>query len=236
MKITAIIPASGRGKRMQSEVAKQYMELCGKPLLYYAVKAFEDSPVDEIILVVSPGEETYVKEHIVEAFGFQKVTAVVAGGRERYHSVYNGVLAAEGSDYVLIHDGARPMLTGELIKRLTDRVMECGACVAAVPVKDTIKEADAAGNVLGTPDRSRLFAVQTPQAFSYDLILQAYKKLFEGEAEAAFVTDDASVVELLTEHPVKLVMGDYSNLKITTPEDLLTAQILLDERGVHGSC
>ncbi len=234
MKVTAIIPASGRGTRMQSSVAKQYMELCGKPLLYHTIKAFEESPVDDIILVVPEGEEDFVRVIIVEPNGFYKVKKIVVGGEARYNSVFNGLLAAEGSDYVLIHDGARPLVDEALIMRCIEAVQKDKACIAAVPVKDTIKEINADGVVEQTIDRSKLYAIQTPQCFEYPLILNAYSRLFRQAASGQMaldgITDDASVIELMTEQPVKLVQGDYRNLKVTTPEDIVVAEAFLKNK------
>lgn len=234
MKITAIIPASGRGTRMQSSVAKQYMELCEKPLLYHTIKVFEESAVDDIILVVPEGEEDFVRTTIVEPNGFYKVKKIVVGGEARYNSVFNGLLAAEGSDYVLIHDGARPLIDVELISRCIEAVQKDKACIAAVPVKDTIKEIDEDGTVEQTIDRSKLYAIQTPQCFEYSLILSAYSRLFRqaatGQMSLDGITDDASVVELMTEQPVKLVQGDYRNLKVTTPEDIIVAEAFLKNK------
>lgn len=225
MKITAIVLAAGSGKRMNSKIHKQYLMLSGKPVLYYALKAFEESAVTDIVLVTGHGETEYCRRELVEKYAFAKVTAIVEGGKERYHSVYEGLKAAEGADYVLIHDGARPFVDAGLVKRMIDAVKECEACVAAVPVKDTIKVADCDGFVKETPDRSLLWQIQTPQAFSYPLILTAYEKLFaQGEVS---VTDDSMVLEQMTEHKVKLVQGSYQNLKITTPEDLVAAEVYL---------
>lgn len=225
MKITAIVLAAGSGKRMNSKIHKQYLMLSGKPVLYYALKAFEKSAVTDIVLVTGHGEIEYCRRELVEKYAFAKVTAIVEGGKERYHSVYEGLKAAEGADYVLIHDGARPFVDAGLVKRMIDAVKECEACVAAVPVKDTIKIADRDGFVKETPDRSFLWQIQTPQAFSYPLILTAYEKLLvRGEVS---VTDDSMVLEQMTEHKVKLVQGNYQNLKITTPEDLVAAEAYL---------
>ena len=225
MKITAIVLAAGSGKRMNSKIHKQYLMLSGKPVLYYALKAFEESAVTDIVLVTGHGETEYCRRELVEKYAFAKVTAIVEGGKERYHSVYEGLKAAEGADYALIHDGARPFVDAGLVKRMIDAVKECEACVAAVPVKDTIKVADCDGFVKETPDRSLLWQIQTPQAFSYPLILTAYEKLFaQGEVS---VTDDSMVLEQMTEHKVKLVQGSYQNLKITTPEDLVAAEAYL---------
>lgn len=227
----AIVLAAGSGKRMGSSTKKQYMQIGDKPLIYYALKAFQESFVDEIILVVSPGDISYCKKEIVEKYRFDKVTGIVEGGRERYHSVLLGLNSLPCCDYVFIHDGARPMLTEEILERLYSCVKECGACVAGMPVKDTIKIADKDGNIVSTPDRRLVWMVQTPQVFAYELIKNAYNHLAVHEQEllekGIAVTDDAMVVETFTGHGVKLVEGSYENMKITTPEDTQIAENFL---------
>ena len=227
-KICAVVLSAGRGRRMESAIQKQYMCLNGKPMIVHTLAAFERSCVDEIILVAGAGEEEYCRKEIVEAEGFQKVKAVVTGGKERYDSVFSGLKAASGCDYVLIHDGARPCVTGEIIKRAADGAEQYRACVVGMPVKDTIKVADEQEYASHTPDRSRLWMVQTPQAFSYDLVYEAYEKLFR-EQNFAGVTDDAMVVERETSQKVKLIQGSYKNMKVTTPEDLAIAELYLRE-------
>lgn len=229
--ITAIVLAAGRGTRMESNVQKQYMMLAGRPLIYYALAAFEKSPVNQIILVTGPGEEAFCKTEIVDEFGFSKVTAIVPGGKERYHSVYEGLKRAAGSDYVLIHDGARPCVTETIIQAAIDGVRESGACVIGMPVKDTIKISDDAGFAESTPDRSRLWTIQTPQAFSYPLVKAAYDRLFENEENQRGITDDAMVVETMTTQKVRLVHGSYKNMKVTTPEDMAVAEVFLTLKG-----
>lgn len=226
--VTGIVLAGGKGSRMQSNVPKQYMELMGKPLIYYSLKAFEESNVDHIVLVVTAGDEEYCKKEIVERYGFQKVTSITAGGRERYESVYRGLMAAGEPDYVLIHDGARALITPELINRMLIQTTEYKACVAGMPVKDTIQMTDASGRIIQTPKRESLWAAQTPQAFAFSLVYEAYAKLMQ-EKEIS-VTDDASVVSLYSEVPIRMVEGSFSNLKVTTPEDLLFAEVLLKQR------
>ncbi len=232
MRTTAIVLAAGKGKRMQSDVPKQYLLLHNKPVLYYSLKAFEDSSVDEIILVTAEDERDYCRKNIVERFHFTKVSQIVSGGKERYHSVYQALQACKSCEYVLIQDGARPFLTQELLKRMLKEVMRYGACVAAVPVKDTVKIADADGFVDSTPNRKLLYNVQTPQAFSYELIKGAYEQLIRNEdrllTEGIQITDDAMVVETLTDTRVKLVEGAYENIKITTPQDLEVAKNMFD--------
>lgn len=229
-KIGAVVLAAGQGKRMQSKVAKQFLELNGRPLITYALEAFEKSGIDEVILVTSQDEISYCTDEIVKKYGFSKVKAVVAGGKERYHSVYEGLKAFRGcSDiqYVLIQDGARPLVTEAVIQRAIEGAIQYDACVVGMPVKDTIKVSNQEGFAAGTPDRSSLWQIQTPQAFRFDLILDAYEKIMSCPEYQDHITDDAMVVETMTSCPVKLVEGDYRNIKVTTPEDLLVAEIFL---------
>ena len=226
----AIVLAAGSGKRMGTSVKKQYLLLKEKPVLYYALKAFEDSErIRQIVLVTGAGEEAYCKEEIVEAYGFQKVTAIVAGGRERYHSVWNGLNAIESNnEYVFIHDGARPFVDQTTIERAYREVKKSKACVVGVPTKDTVKIADEAGFVAETPERKYVWQIQTPQVFEKELVWRAYSRLIEQEKSGNLtlqVTDDAMVVESMTQHPVKLVMGSYENIKLTTPEDLEIGEV-----------
>lgn len=237
---TAIVLAAGSGKRMQSATAKQFMLLEGKPILWYSLEAVERSAViDDCVLVTGENDISHVRQDIVERWGFRKTVAVIAGGRERYESVYNGLRAMEEGclaqpnrdGYVFIHDGARPFLTEDILSATYEAVCKHRACVAAVPAKDTIKIADEDGFVAETPDRKRVWAVQTPQVFETALVTEAYKKLFERmkRGERISVTDDAMVAERMLGTPVKLVEASYGNIKITTPEDLRTAVVLLHE-------
>ena len=229
--IAAVCLAAGQGKRMESKVQKQYLLIEDKPVLYYALKAFQDSPVEEVVLVVGAGEEEYCQKEIVEHYGFTKVKAIVAGGKERYHSVFNGLQAVGNADYVLIHDGARPFLTQEIIARCIEGAKEYKACVAGMPVKDTIKLADDEQNIESTPERSKVWMIQTPQAFEYSLIKEAYTILIEQEEKGVKtsipVTDDAMVVEYFLNQKVHLVYGSYENIKITTPEDMRIAEVFV---------
>ena len=229
-KTVAIVLAAGRGKRMQSDVAKQYLLVRNKPILYYSLKAFQDSSVDEIILVTAESEIAYCKDEIVEKYEFSKVSQIVAGGKERYHSVHNGLKACKDVDIVLIHDGARPFVDDAIIARNINMVKEYGACVTGMPVKDTIKIADAEGFVQETPRRDLIWAIQTPQTFRYDLIRNAYDTFLNNEeanCKSYNVTDDAMVAELFGGLKVKLVEGSYNNVKITTPEDMVLAEAIL---------
>ena len=222
----AVVLAAGSGKRMGTAVHKQYLLIKDRPVIYYTLQAFEDSEVDEVILVTGADEVDYCRKEIVEAYRFKKVRDVVAGGKERYDSVYEGLKALSGCDYVLIHDGARPLISRTLINANINCVQETKACITAVPAKDTIKVADDNGYVADTPDRSRLWQIQTPQSFSYALVLEAYRK--REEAMDGTMTDDAMVVEKYISHPIRLLKGDYRNIKITTPEDLVIAEAFLD--------
>ena len=250
MTAAGIVLAGGKGSRMQSDVPKQYMELFGKPLLYYALKAFEDSDVERVVLVTAEGEEEYCKKELIERFGFTKVCGIVAGGAERYASVWNGLkhlkengerhdvaqnqpgdvqVTEEAPDYVLIHDGARPLVTAELINRLITETEQYGACVAGMPVKDTIQMTDERGAITLTPKRDSLWMAQTPQSFEFSVVYDAYERLMQ-ESEIN-VTDDAMVVGMYHEIPIQMVRGSYTNMKVTTPEDMVLAEAFLKKRG-----
>ncbi len=242
MAAAGIVLAGGKGSRMQSDVPKQYMELLGKPLLYYALKAFEESNVESVVLVTAEGEEDYCRKELVERYGFTKVIAVTAGGAERYASVWNGLKClkdrdakAQGesgeTDIVLIHDGARPLVTAELINRLIAETEQYGACVAGMPVKDTIQMTDERGTITLTPKRDSLWTAQTPQAFEFSLAYDAYEQLMD-ESEIN-VTDDAMVVGMYHEIPIQMVRGSYTNIKVTTPEDLVLAEAFLLHRNAN---
>ena len=232
-KCYAIVLSAGTGSRMGSSVPKQYLPLLDRPVIYYSLKAFEDSPyIDEILLVAGADDLSYVKEEIVDKYGFAKVTAILAGGKERYFSVANALKNLEGKDgYVMIHDGARPMLTGEIIGRLYEGVCTYEAVCAAVPVKDTIKIVDEEGFAVRTPDRKTVYAVQTPQVFSLPLITGAYGELLQNPDtyRNVTVTDDAMVVECVYGKKVKMLQGSYENIKITTPEDMEVAKVYLSK-------
>lgn len=235
MKTTAIVLAAGSGSRMNSDIKKQYMEIGGKPILYYSLRAFEQSIVDDIVIVVSRGDVEYVKKAIVEKYGFDKVRAVVEGGLARYHSVRLGLLAAaDDTDYAFIHDAARPFIDRDIIMRALHAVKDYGACVVGMPAKDTTKIADQNGFVESTPNRDRVWTVQTPQVFSYNMILELYKRLDREEgdlmAKGVNITDDAMVVEYYSDQKIKLVEGSYNNIKITTPEDIPAAEAILAKR------
>lgn len=224
-KYTAIVLAAGSGKRMNSKVHKQYLIIQDRPVLYYSLKEFEDSAVDEIVLVVGKGEEEFCRREIVDKYGISKVKAIVEGGKERYHSVFEGLKQTSDADYVLIHDGARPFVNQDIIRRCMQEVQKYQACVVGMPVKDTIKIADEEGYAKQTPDRKNVWMIQTPQTFSYTLIYEAYEEMLK--TEDAAITDDAMVLERTKGKKSKLIEGSYRNIKITTPEDLLIANVYL---------
>ena len=229
-KITAIVLAAGSGSRMKSKTKKQYMEIKVKPVIWYSLFEFEKSRVDEIILVTGKEDIDYCKKEIVEKYNLKKIKNVVAGGSERYESVYNGLKEVTGN-IVLIHDGARPLINNEIIERSIEGTIKSDACVVGVPVKDTIKRANKEGYIIDTPNRSELWITQTPQSFKTDLVKMAYKKMKE-ELEKGNttlnITDDAMVVEEFTTNQVRFVQGDYKNIKVTTPEDIDIAELFIE--------
>ena len=230
-KCTAIVLAAGKGTRMGTKIHKQYLEICGRPVLYYALNAFEQSEIiDNIILVTGAEEIDYCKKEIVDKYNLTKVSDIVSGGKERYNSVFNGLKCVDKESFVFIHDGARPFIDRESIRRAYNTVKEEKACIVAMPVKDTIKIADDKGYVSDTPDRSKVWMVQTPQVFSSDIIKEAYAKAMETDCKG--VTDDAMVVEQMMNQPVKFVEGSYMNIKITTPEDLAVGELFVKNMGL----
>ena len=223
---TAIVLAAGQGKRMHSKIQKQFLEIGGKPILYYSMECFQKSPlIQDISLVTGEDMISYCQSEIVEKYGFTKVCKVTAGGKERYDSVYAGLLCCQDTDYVYIHDGARPFVTEEMIQRGYEAVKRTNACVMGMPSKDTVKLADPSGYIKETPDRKIVWNIQTPQIFSYDLIRGAYESI--RKKDMSNVTDDAMVVEQETGTKILLVEGSYQNIKITTPEDLAVAEAFL---------
>lgn len=238
---TAVVLAAGQGKRMGTQTPKQYLEIAGKPLLYYTLLAFEKSPlIDAIVLVVGDFSQIdFCKKEIVDAYQFQKVDIITVGGKERYDSVLCALRAIEmemcqeaKEGYIFIHDGARPVVTQVILERCLEAAQTHEACVAAMPVKDTIKIADEEGFAESTPRRDLLWTVQTPQTFSFSLIYKAYEQMSRQmdrlAAEGIKITDDAMVVETFTDRKVKLVEGSYENIKVTTIEDLILAEAFLN--------
>ncbi len=233
MRQVAIVLAGGQGTRMNSKENKQYMLLENHPVIYYALQVLQESVIDDIVLVVGKDQIPYCQKEVVDKYHFTKVIHIVEGGKERYHSVYQGLKSLEKEyDYIYIHDGARPFITVNEIEKLQQNVVEHKACVLGMPVKDTIKIANEKGFADRTPNRSLVWSVQTPQVFQADLIRKSYTQLIECEEElkqqGIQITDDAMVVEQFSDYSIKLVAGSYDNIKITTPEDLVIAKAFLD--------
>lgn len=226
----ALIVAGGQGLRMQQTVRKQYLELDGRPVLYHTVKVFASCPsISSIVLVVPPDDLVFCKQKIVDCMGAKTDIRLVGGGRERQESVYNGLvaIAPDADEIVVIHDGVRPFVEQSHIEACVEQACVYGAAILAVPVSDTIKLSDDAGHVKQTVDRTHLWSAQTPQAFRYGLIRAAHDMAV---AENLKATDDASLAEARG-IPVKLVPGSRTNIKITTPEDLVLASVLIRNRG-----
>ena len=217
-KVTAIVLAAGKGSRMQMDIPKQFLEVEGRPILYYSLCAFAQSTVDNIILVTRQEDIEYCRKEIVARYQIGKVTDIVAGGEERYWSVWNGLQACKDADYVLIHDAARPCIRVERIEQSIAEVAKWDACSLGVPVKDTIKQVDDDQFGIATPPRSYLWQIQTPQSFAYRQLVQAYERLKQDDATD--ITDDTMIVERYLNRKTKIIQGDYSNLKVTTPDDL----------------
>lgn len=226
MKIGVIIPAAGQGKRMKKDINKQYLQLGDRPLLAHTLDIFsKNTNIEQIITVVSEDEINYCQRNIINNYDFDEVR-LVAGGKTRQQSVYAGLMAfSPAINYVIIHDGARPLLSQNLLNKVIDNLKKYDAITTGVPVKDTIKTVDNNEFIKNTLKRNRLRAIQTPQAFAYDLICEAHES-YNGNLNA---TDDASLVEALG-HKVKLIKGEYSNLKVTTPIDLVYAESILERK------
>lgn len=237
MKSTAIILSGGSGKRFGSDIPKQYLKVCGKEILTYAIEAFENSVVDEVVIVAADPCLSICRQ-IVQNGGFAKVKAVICGGAERYDSVRNGLryVMEEGkTDVVLIHDGARPLIRPETIGEILLGVKEYGAAIAAAPCTDTIKIADENGFIAGTTDRRHTYAAQTPQAFYLREIFEAYETVIgKGHLEGRSltgVTDDAMVYqEAFPGRLVKLIHAGSRNFKVTSPEDIFRMEGLVNGR------
>ena len=210
---------------MKSDISKQYLLVDGKPILYYTLKAFEASNVDELVIVTAQQDMDFVKETIVEKYQIKKVKDIVCGGKERYDSVMAGLAVLQDEDNVLIHDGARPLIKVGHINQTIKEVQQGIACAVGMPVKDTIKIVDEDMYVDNTPDRRYVWQIQTPQAFKVGIIKSAYDKM--KQAGDTSITDDAMAVEKYAGTRIKLIQADYQNVKITTPEDLLYMETIL---------
>ncbi len=226
--VSVIIAAAGMSNRMGSKMNKQFLAVGGKPILAHTIEKFEKSKfIDEIIVVIKEEEIEYCRKEIIKKYKFNKVKKIIRGGRERQDSIYNGLLALnEKSEIVLSHDGARPFVKEENIEDGIREVLKSGACVIGVPVKDTIKIIEENKDIKETPPRATIWAAQTPQCFRKEMIMKAYEK---ARRDGYLGTDDSSLVERLG-HRVKMIMGSYENIKITTPEDLVLAESLFKEK------
>lgn len=221
MKTIAVIPAAGAGTRIKSDIKKQYLVLDNKPILAYTLQAIIRSKlIDEIVIVVASGDQQYCTEKVIKPYNFPVDINFADGGKTRQESVFNGLKSISECDIVLIHDGVRPFVEKELIENLLTAAEQFGAATAAVPVKDTIKIVDEDDFVVNTPSRKSLWATQTPQVFRYEIIREAHQKAKDIGLPA---TDDAVLVERLG-YKVKIVRGNYQNIKITTPDDLKFAR------------
>lgn len=224
-KASAIIVAAGKGSRMNSKINKQYLLLNGKPVLAHTIDVFEKAEcISEIIVVINKNDKNFFINSVIKPYNFKKITAVAEGGEDRQASVFNGLChVSHESEIVAVHDGARPFVTTDIIQRSVDVALKDGAACVGVPVKDTIKKVDEELNVKQTPDRSFLWAIQTPQTFRKNIIADAHRNAaldgFRG-------TDDSVLAERLG-YRVRMVMGSYTNIKITTAEDLVIAEAIL---------
>ena len=225
MRTVAIVPAAGSGNRMGRELSKQYLALGGMPLLVHTLNVFERCPVvDALLVVVPPSDVEAVRTEMLPRWSLKKLAGVIPGGKERQDSVRAGIEALEReTELVVIHDAVRPFITVELIENCIRAAAEEGAATVGVPVKDTVKEVGADGRVMRTCDRNLLWLTQTPQAFRRDIIENAHRAAVRDGYRG---TDDTSLVERLG-IAVRMIRGDYGNIKITTPEDLVIAEALL---------
>ncbi len=246
---TAILLAGGQGKRMGGKIAKQFIEVGEKPLLWYSLMAIEKSEyIDECVLVIRPDDSDFVRDELLSKYFFTKVTRIADAGRERYESVWSALVSLKGynwmalgsekqeelledtalsedlpTDYIFIHDGARPFLSEEILKNNYEAVLKYGACVTGVRSKDTVKLVSEDGKVISTPDRGLVWNIQTPQTFKAQLIFEAYRRAMYDERTD--LTDDAMAVEISGLSDVHIAQGSYENIKVTTPEDLTVAEI-----------
>lgn len=232
LKAVAIIPAGGQGKRFGAQVPKQYAEIAGVPLIVHTLRKFDPEhgkhAVSGIIIPVPSGDIDYVKEEIIAGYGIKGVIAVLEGGRERQDSVRAGLDAVPAdTDIVAVHDAVRPFVSAEMIREVLNEAALSSAAILGVPVKDTVKRVDGKGCVTGTVDRKDLWLTQTPQAFRREIILKAYNRAYE---DGFYATDDASLVERIGVK-VKMVLGSYENIKLTTAEDFQFARFLMEREG-----
>jgi 2-C-methyl-D-erythritol 4-phosphate cytidylyltransferase len=230
LKAIVLIPAAGSGRRMGTATSKQYLQLQGKPLLAHTIDLFDQHPMVEAIYPIVPAlDVAYCQHKILDSYPFTCVRRLVAGGKERQDSVYNGLKALIEDGYgqpqrpILIHDGARPFFNPDLLPALLQNIAGSGACIVAVPAKDTIKQV-IQGQIVGSPPRDQLWQAQTPQGFHFDILHKAFQ---QQNSSAGPASDDAALVAAAG-YAVQVIAGDDRNIKITTPMDLLIATALLD--------
>ena len=219
-----IIVAAGSGSRMNMGINKQFIKLKDKEIIVYTLEKFyKHKNIDEIVVVVKEQEAEFFKKEIIDKYNFENIK-IAYGGKERQNSVYNGLkMLDKKCDIVLVHDGARPFISEQLIDNCIEEAKSHNAVVVGVPVKDTIKVINEDNDIVDTPERSKLWAVQTPQTFNYDILVKSYEDAFENKF---YGTDDAMLVERIG-YKVKMIEGSYNNIKITTQEDLnIGTQIL----------
>ncbi|MGE5391100.1 MAG: 2-C-methyl-D-erythritol 4-phosphate cytidylyltransferase [Deltaproteobacteria bacterium] len=224
--LRVVIAAAGIGSRMGSKINKQYLNLNSRPILTYSLNVFEDfKAVDEIVIVAHARDVEYCEKEVVKKYGYRKISRVIAGGEMRQDSVWAGLQCLDKkSEYVAVHDGARPLFTSHLLEDLLEEAREWGAAIPGLAARDTMKMVDRDGFVTMTLDRASVVSIQTPQIFSYPELYQAYASAYE---EGYMSTDDAALFEKYIGR-VKIVPGEYRNIKITTPEDLVVAASLID--------
>ena len=225
MSVCAVVPAGGTGTRMGGTVPKQFLELDGKPILYYTLKTLQDCGIISELILVVPEKE--YDNACTDWLGKPEiVTKVVVGGEKRQDSVYNGFCElSPQTEIVLVHDGVRPFLSHQMIQESVDAAREYGAAITAIPVNDTIKRVDDSGMVSQTVDRDGLWRVQTPQVFRYELLQEAFKK---ANSEKFYGTDEGTLIEHLGK-PIKVIEGSEQNIKITRPEDLRLSEIFISK-------
>lgn len=227
--VSALIAAAGQGKRMKSDVNKQYLNLVDKPILAHTLEVFLDcNMIDEIVLVVGHDEISFCEEEVIDKYNYyKKPVKLVVGGKERQESIFNGLKAVSNeTEIVVTHDGARPFVTIDIIERSIIGAFENEAIGVGVPVKDTIKVVDEERNIIDTPDRSKLWQIQTPQTFLCSLLKKAH---LQAQKDGFLGTDDSVLVEKIG-HKVTMIQGSYENIKITTPEDLFIGEAILKKR------
>jgi 2-C-methyl-D-erythritol 4-phosphate cytidylyltransferase len=228
LSIGAILPAAGKGSRMGGELAKQFLELDGKPILVHTLDVFQSSEIIDRIVLAVDGQSVVRVRELVAQYRFTKVCSVVVGGERRQDSVWNGLQALGGyeSDIIVVHDAVRPFVTQAMLRMVVAEASKNGAAIVAVPSKDTLKRMDGKGNIESTLLREQVVLAQTPQAFSHGVIMEAFQRAV---SDGFCGTDESSLVERLG-HGVRLVAGSYENIKITTPEDIELAHLIVQRR------